>query len=371
MAATAFDHTIIGACENMRKEAADLSGSNYAFNLQRINGALDFITSPDNGSVESELVNVAGQNGAKLTTLKVLYDQRTRPCQASTSLNTNICNDTAITSTRKQFIKAVGKKISSPARYFSNSDLVIICQGSKEFIQNRLASDLRATRERWNEVLLAEMNAFSGKIYHWDGSETAAGNSKNLQLLLTSSGQDLPQPGNFVTIDQDFKNMQLTGAPAIIGDGYFDRFMRLNGLACCNTSTPYGQAVNEAGIAFYYDHAASNILGANKTLVIPYGILHMVTFNENKNIADLLGNNGQVGTEIHTTIQDPDGYPIEWNLDMKWDCTTKQWKYQYSVHWDIFNVYQTDSFSTDTGTPDCTDDLIGMTGVFPYQITRG
>lgn len=369
MADTAFDHTIIGACENLRKEAEMLAGANYPMSLARTNGMLDFITDPEQGNLEVALDQEG--DGTKLTTLKVLYDQPTRSCQASTSLTTNICNDTATTPVRKQFTKKIGKKISSPARYFSNDDLVIICQGSQEFIQNRLRSDLRATKEKWNEVLLAEVNALKGKIYHWDGTETLAGNWKSLQFLRTENGQDLPQPGNFVTIAQDFKKMKLSGVPAIIGDGYFDRFMLLNGMACCNQSTPYADAVSSAGVAYYYDHQASEILGDNRTLVIPYGVLHLLTFNQNRNIAKLLGSNGNVGSEFHMVIPDPDGYPFDWNFDMKWDCTTNRWKYMYSVHWDIFNTIQADSFASDTGTPDCSDDNVGVTMVFPYQITRG
>lgn len=369
MAATAFDHTIIGACERIRREAETLAGQNYAFNLGRINGALDMLTSPDNGGIESSLISY--NEGTKIGQLKVLYDQRTRPCQASTSQNTNICNDTTTPVSRKEFIKSIGKKISSPARIFTNNDLVVICQDSSEFIQNRLRNDLRATRERWNEVLLAEMNAMVGKSYHWDGTETAAGSYYDLQLLYQSNGQDLPQPANYVTIEQDFKNMQLTGLPAIIGAGYFDRFMRLHGLSCCNTATPYGEAVLQANAAYFYDHAANDILGANRLLVLPFGIVHLLTFNKNKNIMNLLGADGRIGSEIHTVVADPDGYPIMWNFDMKWDCSIEAWKYMYSVNWDIFNIYQPDSFATDTGTPDCTDDLIGMTGVFGYRATRG
>jgi len=368
MAASAYDHTLIGACEVIRKEAENLAGQNYAFNLGRINGALDMVTSPDNGGVQTELIS---PEGSKIAQLKVLYDQPTRSCQASTSMTTNVCNDTAISAVRKQFIKSLNKKISSPVRQFTKDQLVTICKGSKEFVQSWLMNDLRATRERWNEVILAELNAMVGKQYHWDGTETVSGSYYNLQLLLSSNGQDLPQPANYVTIEQDFKNMKLTGLPAIIGNGYFDRFMRLNQLACCNTNTPYAQAVQTAGAAYFYDHVADNILGSNKIIVLPFGIVHLLTFNENNNIKNILGNNGNVGTEIHTTIPDPAGYPFEWNFDMKWDCTTKTWKYMYSVHWDIFNVYQTDSFASDTGTPDCSDDLLGMTGVFGYQITRG
>jgi len=379
MPLNAFDNTLIGACENIRREAEDLAGSNYAGKLGRINGALDMLTSPDNGGIDSELITAPGSNGAKVAQLKVIYDQRSRPCQASTSLTTNICNDTAIATTRKQFLKNIGKKITSPIYKFTNDQLVVICKGSKEYIQSWLLQGVRAAKERWNEVLLAELNTMVGKQYHWDNTETAAGSYYNLQLLLTSSGQDLPQPGNYVTIEQDFKNMQLTGYPAIIGAGYFDRFIRLHDMSCCNTNTPYAEAVLKAGAAYFYDHAANDILGNNKIIALPFEIVHLLTFNQNKNIEEVFGS-GQLGTEIHITVPDPDGltkftngkrHPIMWNFDMKWDCTDNSWKYMFSLHWDIFNVYQSDSFASDSGTPDCTDDLIGMTGVFGYQITKG
>jgi len=379
MALNAFDHNLIGACNNIRKEAEDLAGSNYAGRLGRINGALDFITSPENGGVDSNLVSAPGSNGSKLAQLQVTYDQRARPCQASTSLTTNVCNDAAVRVTRKQFIKSIGKKITSPTYGFTNDELIIICKGSKEYIQSWLLSGVRAAKERWNEVLIAEFGALLGKKYRHDGTEVAAGTYTDVQLLFSSNGQNLPQPGNYITIEQDFRNMQLTGVPAIIGNGNLDTFYRLHGMSCCNQATPYAEAIRNAGAAYFYDHVINDVLGANRFLVIPFGILHLLTFNQNKNIEEVFGS-GQLGTEVHITVPDPDGLtqftngqvlPIMWNFDMKWDCTQNLWKYQFSLHWDLFNVYQSDSFATDTGTPDCSDDLVGMTGVFGYRATAG
>lgn len=379
MPQTNFNHTLAGACENIVKEASDLAGSNYARNLGRSNGALDFLTSPDNGGVQSELITAPGQNGQKLAQLRIVYDQRARPCQASTSQTYNVCNDTAVRPARKQVIKNIGKRIGSPIYQMYNDDLVIICQGSSEFIQQWLVNGIRATKERLNEVLLAEFNALSGKIYGYDQVTTAAGTPKNLQLLYSYQGQDTPQPGNFITINQDFANMQLSGVPAIIGNGKLDRYVRLNKMACCNQSTPYAESVQQLGSAYFYDHVANTVLGTDRFLVIPFGILHMLTFNENRNVEAVLGK-GDLGTEIHTVVPDPDGlaifsngrvHPVMWDFDMKWDCTNKTWKYGFSFHWDLFNVYQADSFASDTGTPDCTDELLGMTGVFLYKATAG
>lgn len=374
----AFDHSITGACQNIQKEAQDLAGSNYAFTLGRSNGALDFVTSSDNGGVESELIESPGSSGAKVTKLRVFYDQPLRSCQASTSLNTNVCNDTPLTVARKSFDKTIGKKISTPVMKFTNSELVIICQGSKEYIQKWLVNSVRAAKEKWNEVIIAELAAFRGKKYRHNGNESAASEWTDLQLLASSGGQYLPLPGNYIQIEQDFRNMKLTGVPAIIGHGNLDTFYRLHGMSCCNQATPYAQAVQGAGAAFFYDHVVGDVLGAaNRFLVIPFGIIHLLTFNENVNVVEVNGG-GDLGTEKHMVIPDPDGltvytngkrHPVMWNFDVKWDCTDKSWKYMFSVHWDIFNVYKTDSFASDTGTPDCSDDNLSMTGVFGYNAT--
>jgi hypothetical protein len=48
---------IVGACERIVAEAETLAGENYAYNLKKKTGALDFITSPENGGVDSTLIS--------------------------------------------------------------------------------------------------------------------------------------------------------------------------------------------------------------------------------------------------------------------------------------------------------------------------
>lgn len=360
MANTSFDMSAVGACELIRAEAVDIAKENAPFNLGRATGALDFITNPQNGTIAQ---NVISDPGEKVHTLRILYDQRTKPCQVSTDPTTNICNDTTITAPRKQAFVNIDKKITSPARYFSNNDLVVNCKPKNEFIRERLMNDLRATRERLDEVLLAELNARQGLIYNWDGGTSST--YKNLQLLYQQNGQDIPQPGNYENILMDYQNMEFSGTPAVIAQGYFDKFIKLQQMSCCNATTPYGDALAGAGVAYYFDQAVNSIVGNNKALVIPYGIMHLLTFNKNNNI------NINTELEAHTVVTDPVNPALKWNLDFKWDCTVEQWKYEYSLHWTVFNVIQSDSFGTDSGTPDCGDELSGVTGVFGYQITRG
>lgn len=366
-----FPVTAIGACDAIRTEATAIAKANAAFNLGRQTGMLDFMTNPLNrGSVETREL----EDGETVRSLAIYYDQRTKPCQVSTDPNTNICNDTGTTVTRKRAIVDIDKKISSPARYFTVEDMAVLC-GPKtggnnatrksEFIRMRLENDLRATRERLDEILLAEANARVGRYYSWD-NQTGTG-YRNIQLLDNNNTQQpdqhLPLAGNFVNIMMDYENMQFSGSPALIGQGILDKYMRLSDLACCNSAVPYEDAVQKSGVAYYFDQAANSVLGTNKFLVIPNGILHLLTYNKNRSI------NINTDLEAHVVVTDPTNPQIKWNLDFKWDCTVERWKYMYSLHYTVFNVFQSDSFGTDSGTPDCGDELAGVTGIWGYTAT--
>jgi hypothetical protein len=377
-----FNTDAIGACDAVRVEAEAIAGENAPYNLGRETGALDFMTNPlnDNG-LET---HTFGDTSQTVYRTRILYDQRTRPCQVSTDPNTNICTDAGITITRKEAFANIDKKISSPGRYFSVDEMAVLCgqktkgndaKNQHALIKARLMNDLRATRERWDEIILAEMNARVGKIYHYDGSTTAAGSYKTIQLLdnnnVNNPDQELPLQGNFAKIMADYDNMQLGGTPAIIGQGNFDMFMRLQRLACCNSAIPYEDAVSAAGVAYYKDQAANAVLGttsipftATKIIMVAPGVLHLLTYNRNSAI------DFNTPQEAHTVVTDPVNPRIKWNLDFKWDCDNLRWKYQFSLHWTLFNVYQNDSFGVDTGTPDCGDELFGMNGVFGYSITK-
>jgi hypothetical protein len=370
-----FPYTAVGACDAIRQEATNLLGENAPMNLTRATGMFDYMTNPlYGGDIEKSVVS---PDGATIATMRLLYDQPTRACQVSTDPNTNICTDTTTTVARKQAFVEIDKKITSPARHFTVSDMAVLCDPDKNtFIRTRLLNDLRATRERWDEILLAEGLARRGKIYHFDGTTTNAGANKTLQLLdsnnVNHTDQDIPLPSNFVNFQLDYQKMKFGGSPAIVGEGILHKFMTLEKLACCNAAIPFEDAVAQSGIQYYYDQAGNAVLGssgipinANTVLMLVPGALHLLTYQKNNII------NINTDLEAHTVVTDPVNPSVKWNLDFKWDCSTETWKYSYSTHWTIFNVFQSDSFASDTGTPDCGDDLTGVTGVFGYSVSRG
>lgn len=360
----AFNVNLVGACERIRKEAAVLAGENYAFHLKKKTGALDFITSPENGGVDSSLVS--WDNGKKIGTLKILYDQRTKSCQVGTD-NASVC-DTGSRPARKQALIDIDDFIHTPVRTFTNDDMVVICKDTETFVRERLTSDIVAAHEKLSQLILAEMLAARGKNYEFDGTTTAAGANKTVDLINAVNGQNIPLPGNFADVLLDYENNQLTGKPAIVGQGNIQLFAKLQDMSCCNATTPYGEANVAEDAMIYIDQSANAVLGANNAIMLAPGALHLVTFNENANI--------DINTPTHQNIVIPDplGYPFKWNLDFYWDTCTKSWKYMMSLHYTVFNVFQADSFSANDDaspdvSPDCDDSLLSMNGVFGYSFT--
>jgi hypothetical protein len=369
-----FDLDIVGACEKIRIEAENLIGQNYAYNLKKKTGALDFITSPENGGVEKSLISY--DNGKKIARMRLLYDQRTKACQIITNCTDgNICDTPGSTPQRKEAIISIGNCIKTPVRSYPNEDMVALCKDTQTFMRDRMMNDIRAAHEALSIQVLAELDNQIGKNIEHDGTTTAAGAYKPIQLLAVESGQRIPKPGNWAEVLLDYANNQLTGQPAVIGQGNLEYFLKLHGMSCCNSTTPYGEANIEGDARFYLDQSANQVLGTSGSgttvstnfILATFGAVHLLTFNENRNImiAD--------GTRAHTVIPDPI-YPFDWNLDFYFDCD-KVWKSQLSMTYGFFNVFQADSFAGDgedtspDASPDCNDALDGMTGVFGYTAT--
>lgn len=357
---------IVGACERIHKEMETLAGENYAYDLKKKTGALDFITSPENGGVDKSLISY--QSGKKIAKLHINYDQRTKSCQIGSSEDANVC-DTGATPVRKEVDITIGNFINTPVREYSNQDMIALCKDTKQFIKDRALNDFRAAHEYFSERILAVLDSKIGKNKEWDGTTTNAGQYKPIQLLATESSQRIPKTGNWAEVLLDYEENELTGMPAVIGQGNFEMFAKLHGMSCCNATTPYGEA-NIAGDARYYkDQAANTVLGPSKIILAAYKAIHLLTFNENNNI------NINTETQAHIVVPDPMGYPFDWNLDFYFDLCTKSWKSMYSILWGTFNTFQADSFSADgegespDASPDCNDELDGMTGIFGYQVT--
>lgn len=354
-----------GVCEKIHKNAQDLAGRNYAFNLGRQLGALDFILSPENGGLKADYA----QQSDKRVRAKVLYKQRTKPCEildGAEAKDTGIC-DEAVEGEIKEVDVIVDDAVATKPRKFTHSKMIQICQDTQSFINEFLTSDKRALRERLDEKVLAYIAAAIGVKKRQNGTTAPAGQYTSVNLLGTNNGQPIPLFGNYSQgVLGDYQNMQFTGVPALIGQGNLQTFFDLQNIACCNSNTPYDVSVGRANAAFFLDQAANSVLGANRFVMAAFGASHLLWFNKN------VGLNFQTPTNAHIVVQD-EVYPqLKWDLDFKWDECNEVWVYQLSATFDVFNVFQADSFSTSSGesSPTCYDELWGVTGLWGYTAAQ-
>jgi hypothetical protein len=363
-----FQFDMAGTCALILKNAKDLAGQNYAFNLGRQTGALDFILSAQNGGLKSDY----SQKSDKIVRARVTYKQRTKPCEiitGATAKETGIC-DPAIESEEKEVDVVLDGRITTQPRKFTNDKMMQICQDTQAFINEYLGSDMRALRERLDELILAAMAIDIGVKKRQNGATVAADVYTDVQLLGTINAQPHPLFGNYQEgLIGDYYNMQFSGIPALIGQGNLQTFFGLAKMSCCNSSNiSYEAATAAAGAAFFIDQAANSVLGAaNRFLMAAFGASHLLWFNKNNSI------NINTPTNQHIVIPDPVYPRLKWDLDFKWDECNEVWIYQLSAFYDVFNIFQPDSFSDMSGgavSPDCNDELLGVTGLWGYNATK-
>jgi hypothetical protein len=358
---------LAGVCEKLLTNAKRYAGRNYAMNLERKLGALDFLLDPSNGGIKSEL----SQKGKNLVRGRVTYKQPTKACEildGEEARTTGIC-DTPVESEEKEVDVTLDDAIASKPRQFTAAKFHAICQDVDSFRREYLDSDMRALRERLDEKILGKLAADIGVKYRNNGDEVAADTYTDVPLLHTVNGQSIPLLGNYQEhLLMDYSNMKFTGLPALIGQGYLQTFTGLADMSCCNSTTNYDNAIAKAGAAIFVDQAANSILGAsNRFIMAAFGASHLLWFNKN------IGMN-KPNTELvrHITIPDPVYPRLMWDLDFKWDECDEAWTYQMSASFDVFNVFQADSFSDGSGetSPTCEDDLLGVTGLWGYTATK-
>lgn len=356
-----FNFDLAGVCERVLRQAKDLTGpENYAMNLGRSVGALDYILSPANGKLKSTV----SKNG-KIIRAKVLYKQRTLPSEVLTgelAKAAGVC-DTAEEPVEKDVDVEITDRVFIGPRKFSNSNLVQICQDTESWVKEFLMSDLRAMREQLSIKVLSVLGDAIGINVRQNGDVTPADDYTTVQLLATTGSQKVPLTGNYNDILMDYQNMQFSGVPVLIGQGNLQTYYALAGIACCNSTTPYADALSRSGAAFYLDQAANAVLGNNKAIMTVFGASHLLWFNENDNI------NINSPTAAHIVVPDPVYPMLKWDFDFKWDECEKQWIYAYSAYFDTFNVFQADSFKQNENSPGDDDELLGVTGIWGYNIT--
>lgn len=347
----------------MLKYMGDLAKGNYPFLLGRKTGAIDFLLNPVNGSIKSDMNNA--QQGKKYVETRVHYKIRTKPSEVLTNDSVGDVCDTAAEPAELSTTVRIQKRVGTTPKKFTNSNMINICQNTQGFINEYVASDMKALREKVDEVLLNSLEGGAGRNYRHNGEHKLSNQVTDVQLLGTTSttGVQAPLFANFADILLDYQNNQLTGYPHLIGNGNLAKFWTLSNFSAANsTAVSYDESIKN-GAAFYQDWAANPILGTNEFLSIAPNVAHLLWFNRNANI--------NISNELvqHIVMPDPIYPQLKWDFDFKWDECDKVWIYTLSADYDLFTIPSDASGSDDLASPVVENDLVGMTGIFRYKAT--
>jgi hypothetical protein len=350
-----YNTDLAGLCEDLVVQLSDLQGENSQFKLGKKNGILDFLVSPENVAASgAEITSLSDANG-KLKTARVVY----KPQQAESVIVTDataeaagLCDSNVEPEPLETTVKIDSATSFAAPLGFSNNKMKEYCQDSTLFMKDFLDEYLRLGREKLNQQILAQVEAGIGINYEEDGSTTAAGAYKSVDIL---NADGTPRYQGIDEIIGDYENNNLNGMPAVIGQGNIAKFYRLEKLVCCNDSVAFPDV--ETGISFFKDQHSNSVLGANQTLVIAPGATQLITYNENAHI-DI-----DEPLARHIVVPDPVyGNALKWDLDFKWDECNKKWVWFARVYFRVFNTFQPDGFPS--GSP--LGDRNGMTGIFGY-----
>lgn len=353
-----YNSGLNGLCEDIVAQMESLQGDNYTFKMGKQNGALDAVLNPINQQNSPvEILSLSDSRG-KLKSARVVYKEQLAESEAvdgTTAEGKGLC-DTSYEPEPKEVNVAIDDAVGMLRPLgFTESKLREYCQDSKAFMNDYLFETLRVLREKFSQKILTDISADIGKNYEEDGTTTAAGAYKSVDIINTD-GTPLYQ--GFDEMIGDYENNNLNGTPILIGEGNWSKYHRLQGAVCCNSTTPFGDVdPADSGVLFFKDQHANSILGSNKGLVIAPGASQLITFQENDHL------NLESDIVKHIVIPDPVyGNALRWDLDFKWDECNKKWVYFVRTYYKIFNTFQSDAFPS--GSP--LGDRNGMTGIFGY-----
>ncbi len=354
-------NALTGACETQLRYLSKFQGVNDAFSLSKKNGALQFLASDFNIKAADATILELGDQRGKIRKARVVYSQRgsyNDSLIGQAAIDASLC-DSSTTPVENDVVVEITNRVATRVLSFTNTQLNELCESPENFMQRYFLNELKSAREKLDRAILANLDAARGKILHADGSTTtAAGANKSIKVIAINgtTTERTPIFSTFNQIKLDYEHMELNGTPAIIGQGNINEFFDLMGYACCNSTTPFADAVEQSNIAFFLDQNANSVLGNNQFLAVAPGSSMLLTYNENKSL------NMNSDLVKHYVLPDPEVPGLMWDVDFKWDECTKAYTWFASVWWDMFNTFQDDSFSS-------VDTLDGVTGIFGYEAT--
>lgn len=230
---------------------------------------------------------------------------------------------------------------------FNRSDMRKLCEKDSAYRGRVMSSKIDALMVKLDKQLIAlqaaNFGAFNPVIYTGYKDVT----------VLNADGDGISYLGE-ARMQDDFKNLNVSSTPIVIGAGNLSLYATMAKIGCCNQ---LGQDLSRAGhMDFFYDKYVDSILGANHFIGLVPGYVQLLTWNK------YVGEYRQEEATFSTgTIMDPFTNIV---LDMKWEYKScgEQYAVKFSLNYELWFI-PTNSFAAG-------DELEGVNFTLHYRAVQ-
>lgn len=334
----------VGLCEKIQTTLNDLLGNNAPELMRTEVGYLQALTSPQN-TAGVTYVPVDPGNG-KNKKVRITWIQRGTDDNIVTSEPAN-CDPEVFQSPLETDI-AVTKYIGTKWFGFNENDMRKLCEDDASYRGRVMSAQIDALMVKLDKQLItlqsANFGAFNPVIYTGYKDVT----------MINTAGDGITYIGE-ANMKEDFRNLNATAKPLVIGAGNLSLYSTMAKIGCCNQ---LGQDLSNAAadIDFFRDRYVDQILGANHFIGLIPGFVHLLTWNK------YVGNyRKETPTFSKGTIMDAF---TGLTLDMKWEYKSceEQYAVQFSLNYELWFI-PTDSFAEG-------DELEGVNFTLHYRAVQ-
>lgn len=331
---------LVGLCAKIQTTLNDLLGKNDPALMRTQVGYLQALTSPQN-TAGITYVPVDPGNG-KNRKVRVTYIQRGTEDEIVTSEPAN-CDPEVFASpleTDVEITKYVGTKWFG----FNQSDMRKLCEPDATYRGRVMSARIDALITKLDKQLITLQSANFGNF-----NPVIYTGYKDV-VTFNHDGTGISYIGE-ANIKEDFKMLNSSSNPIVIGAGKLSLYSGIAKIGCCNA---LGQDLSQAGsMDFFHDRFVDQILGANHFIGLVPGYVQLLTWN--KYVGEYRAENASFakGTIVDglTGLQ----------LDMKWEYKScdEQYAVQFSLNYELWFI-PTDAFAA-------TDELEGVNFTLHYR----
>lgn len=212
---------------------------------------------------------------------------------------------------------------------FNTSDLRKLCEKDSDYRGRVMMARIDALMVKLDKQLItlqsANFGAFNPVIY-----------TGHKEVTMINAGGDGASYIGEANMQDDFRNLNTSAKPIVVGAGNLSLYATLAKIGCCNQ---LGQDLSQAGnMDFFYDNHVNSILGANHFIGLVPGYVQLLTWN--KYVGEYRKEEATFATG---TILDP---VTNITLDMKWEYKScdEQWAVRFGLNYELWFI-PTDSFA--------------------------